>query len=95
LNARTLFTEPDDLMAAELAGDLSHVITMTTLSPLDIAAHIDGPLRHYKHARHGGVFQHRFHLTGLTPGDARRVTDRLAALSDVAGVQVEHLIRRL
>lgn len=95
MNAYTTFTEPDDLMAAELAGDLSHIVTLTTLSPLDIAAHIDRPVSRYKQSHHAGAYQHRFHLTGLTPGDARRVTDRLAALSGVAGVQVEHLIRRL
>ncbi|HTM80313.1 hypothetical protein [Asticcacaulis sp.] len=95
MNARTLFTEPDDLMTAELAGTLHHIITLTTFVPFDIAAWIDSPISGYKQSRLADTFQYRVRLTGLTPGEARRMTDRLAALPDVMGVQVEHMISRL
>jgi hypothetical protein len=94
LNARTLFTEPDDLMAAELAGTLSHTLTLTALNPFDLIAWIDGPFAGYKQSRFADTFQYRVRLAGLTPGEARRMTDRLAALPDVAGIQVEHMINR-
>ena len=94
MNARTLFTEPDDLMAAELAGSLHHIITLTALVPFDIAAWIAGPISGYRQSSFADTFQYRFRLTGLTPGEARRMTDRLAALPDVAGIQVEHMISR-
>ncbi|CAM3325072.1 hypothetical protein [Asticcacaulis taihuensis] len=92
MNARTLFTEPDDLVAAELAGQLHHIITLTALEPCDIAAWLDKPITGYKQSRFAGIFQYRFRLTGLTPGEARRMTDRLATLPEVAGAQVEHVI---
>lgn len=95
MNARTLFTEPDDLMVAELVGDLHHIITLTALKPFDIAAWIAAPLIGYKQSRFADTFQYRIRLAGLTPGEARRMTDRLAALPEVAGIQVEHMIRRL
>lgn len=94
MNARTLFTEPDDLMSAELAGNLHHIITLTTLVPFDIAAWISAPVNGYKQSRFADTFQYRFRLAGLTPGEARRMTDRLATLPDVAGIQVEHMISR-
>jgi len=92
LNARTPFTEPDDLMATELAGNLQHIFTLTALEPCDIAAWLDKPISGYKQSRFAGTFQYRFRLTGLTPAEARRMTDRLAALPEVAGAQVEHVI---
>jgi hypothetical protein len=92
LNARTLFTEPDDRMATELGGDLQHVFTLTALEPFDIAAWLGEPVTRYKQSRFADTFQYRFRLTGLTPGEARRMTDRLAALPEIAGVQVEHVI---
>ncbi len=95
MNARTLFTEPDDLMAAELAGHLHHTLTLTTLAPFDVAAWLRAPPSEYKQSRFADTFQYRVRLTGLTPGEARRMTDRLAALPDVAGIQVEHMISRL
>ena len=94
MNARTLFTEPDDLLATELAGNLHHILTLTTLASFDIAAWIGGPISGYQQSRFDDMFQYRFRLTGLTPGEARRLTDRLAALPDVAGIQVEHMISR-
>ncbi|MFT4074628.1 MAG: hypothetical protein QM647_03785 [Asticcacaulis sp.] len=95
MNARTLFTEPDDLMAAELAGHLHHIITLTALEPFDIAGRIDRAICGYKQSRFADTFQYRFRLTGLTPGEARRMTDRLAALPEIAGIQIEHMISRL
>jgi hypothetical protein len=95
LNAYTTFTEPDDLMAAELAGDLQHIITLTTLRPFDITVYLDTTHTGYKQSRFADTFQYRVRLTGLTPGEARRMTDRLAALPDVMGIQVEHMISRL
>jgi len=95
LNARTFFTEPDDLMAAELAGDLHHIITLTALEPLDIAGWIGAPIAGCKQSRFAGTFQYRVRLNGLTPGEARRITDQFAALPEVAGIQVEHMISRL
>lgn len=92
MNAHTPFTEPDDRMATELAGDLQHVFTLTTLEPFDIAAWLDKPVTGYKQSRFAGTLQYRFRLTGLTPGEARRMTDRLATLPEVAGAQVEHVI---
>ncbi|MGN6208065.1 hypothetical protein [Asticcacaulis sp.] len=92
MNARTLFTEPDDRMTAELAGHLHHIITLTALEPLNIEAQIKRPFTRYKQSRFADTFQYRFRLTGLTPGEARRMTDRLAALPVVAGAQVEHMI---
>ncbi|MCR6658876.1 MAG: hypothetical protein NVV72_05855 [Asticcacaulis sp.] len=92
MNARTLFTEPDDRMAAELAGHLHHIITLTALEPFDIAVWLGKPISGYKQSRFADTFQYRFRLTGLTPGEARRMTDRLAALPAVAGAQVEHMI---
>jgi hypothetical protein len=94
LNARTLFTEPDDLMTTELAGNLHHIITLTALKPFDITAWIGAPVCGYRQSRFADTFQYRFRLTGLTPGEARRMTDRLAALPDVAGIQIEHMISR-
>ena len=94
MNARTLFTESDDLMAAELAGILSHIFTLTTLKPFDLIAWIDGPFADYKQSRFADTFQYRLRLAGLTPGEARRMTDPLADLPHVAGIQVEHMISR-
>jgi hypothetical protein len=95
LNARTLFTESDDLMAAELAGRLHHIITLTSLKPFDIADWIGAPVSGYRQSCFADRFQYRFRLTGLTPGEARRLADRLAALPQIAGIQVEHLISRV
>ncbi|MGN6363953.1 hypothetical protein [Asticcacaulis taihuensis] len=92
MNARTLFTEPDDRMATELAGNLHHIFTLTALEPFDVAAWLGEPAAGYKQSRFADTFQYRFRLTGLTPGEARRMTDRLAALPEVAGAQVEHVI---
>lgn len=95
MNARTLFTEPDDVLAAELAGHLHHIITLTTLEPFDIAARIGHAISGYKQSRFADTFQYRLRLAGLTPGEARRMTDRLAALPEIVGIQVEHMISRL
>lgn len=94
MNARTPFTEADDLMAAELAGDLSHVVTLTAFSTIEIADWIGTRVGGYRQSSFGDRFQYRFRLTGLTPGEARRLTDRLAALPEVAGIHVEHMISR-
>ena len=95
MNARTLFIEPDDLMATELAGKLHHIITLTALKPFDIATRIGAPIAVCKQSRFNDTFQYRIRLTGLTPGEARRMADRLAARPEVAGIQVEHMISRL
>ena len=82
-------------MAAELVGTLSHAFTFTTLNPFNLINLIDRPHAGYKQSRFADRFQYRIRLTGLTPGEARRMTDRLAALPEVAGIQVEHMISRL
>ena len=92
MNARTLFTEPDDRLAVDLAGHLHHIITLTAFEPLDIKTQINRPFTGYKQSRFNDTFQYRFRLTDLTPGEARRMTDRLAVLPMVAGAQVEHMI---
>ena len=94
MNARTPFTEPDDLMAAELAGDLQHIITLTTVKPFDMAGWLGAPIAGYRQSCFANTFQYRCRLSDLTPGEARRLTDRLAALPEVAGIQVEHMISR-
>ena len=94
MNAHTTFTAPDDLMAAELGGHLQHIITLTAPESIDIAAAINAPISGYKQSRFADTFQYCFRLTGLTPGEARRMTDRLADLPNVTGIQVEHMISR-
>ena len=97
MNAHVSFTEPDDNLARDLFASLSHVVSLTTFAPFDITTevnrmglHISG-LQQY---RLSGAYQHRFRLSGVTPGEARRMADRLAHLPGVAGTQVEHLISR-
>lgn len=97
MNAHVSFTEPDDDLARDLFASLSHVVSLTTLAPFDITTEVGRMGLHISRLqqyRLSGAYQHRFRLSGLTPGDARRMTDRLAHLPGVAGAQVEHLISR-
>jgi hypothetical protein len=98
LNAHVSFTEPDDDLARDVFASLSHIVSLTTLSPFDIdnaVSRMGLAISRLQQYRLSGVYQHRFRVSGLTPGEARRMTDRLAHLPGVAGAQVEHLISRV
>ncbi|ESQ93465.1 hypothetical protein [Asticcacaulis benevestitus] len=98
MNAHVSFTEPDDDLARDVFASLSHIVSLTTLSPFDIDSAVSRmglAISRLQQYRLSGVYQHRFRVSGLTPGEARRMTDRLAHLPGVAGAQVEHLISRV
>ncbi len=94
MNARVTFPAPDDEVLSTLSGSLSHTITLTTSAPFDIADTLAVSFAQIKQSRLGGAYQYRIRLTGLSPSEARRLTDGLATQPGVTGATVEHLISR-
>lgn len=90
----TTFTAPDDRLAAELAGDFHHIVTLTTLAGFDITACPEIMAASYRQSRFAGSHEYRFRLSGMSPGEARRLANRFSTLPGVTGIQVEHMIGR-
>jgi hypothetical protein len=96
-------TLPEDEFEHALPGFvLTHVLTVTSKDQLSIAIEAlqavrasGGGLEALHLTRQAGTAEHRLKLVGLRAGQARLLSDRLAALPGVERATVEHqLLRR-
>ena len=94
---------PEDELARAFPGSvLTHVLSLTAGGQLDVALEAlsalkasGASLEALHLSRTGDALDHRLTLVGLTPHQARQVSNRLAALPGVTRVAMEHqLIRR-
>jgi hypothetical protein len=94
--------DEDELEQAFLGCALTHVLTMVSCDQLSIAIETlatigaaGGAVVALSLVRRSDAFEHRLKLVGLGAGQARRITEQLAALPGVKGASVEHQLLRV
>lgn len=87
----------DDFASALPGAVLTHVLSVTTgdsvcasIAMLELVRDSGGRLEALNLAQRGDGLDHQLRLSGVTPGEARRLSDRLAALPQVRHAAVEH-----